>query len=63
MQLLIHPIFSLATIIIFSLADLDGFNRKTRAVAQLLVKLPLADTPNGLENPAFSLDPTSEADA
>lgn len=62
MILLIHHIFSLTTIIVFSLAYSDGSDAKAGEVAQPLVARPRADTPDGLGNSALGLDPTGEAD-
>lgn len=62
MILLIHHIFSLTTIIVFSLAYSDGSNAKVGEATQPLLETPRADTPDGLGNPALGLDPTGEAD-
>lgn len=59
---LIPHIFSLTTIIVFSLAYSDGSDAKAGDVAQPLVERPRADTPDGLGNYALGLDPTGEAD-
>lgn len=62
MQLLIHYTFLLTTIIIFPFAYSDGSDAKAGEVAQPLIGTPRADTPDGLGNPALSLDRTGEAD-
>lgn len=61
MILLIHHIFSLTTIIVFSLAYSDGSDAKAGEVAQPLVERRRADTPDGLGNSALGFDSTGEA--
>lgn len=62
MPSLIHHILSLTTVIGFSLTYSDGFDVKVGDVAQSLIETPVADTPDGLENPTLGFDAPGEAD-
>lgn len=63
MPSLINLVLSLTAIIISSLVYSDGFDVRTGDVAQPLRReTAVADTPDGLGNPTFGFDVTSEAE-